>query len=407
MADATEPVLLRRDADGICFLALNRPAARNALNAELFLALDREIAALAAEPDTTGVVVLSGSGSCFSAGNDIGSLGHASKLPSPHFQAEVLERIEALPQVVVAAVHGYCMTGALELVLACDLIVAADTARFRDTHGQLGLLPHWGMTQRLPRMVGLQQARRMMYSGQPVTGEQAVGKGDVKPDPGARGVVPPGFDRAQTLFQVGPARAEHDELRALVQDPVGRLQDQVHAFLVVEAADKRDERRVGLFGQPQLALQRGLVGRFAGFPAGRVVRDVAGVGGGDEVRVGGRVPLADVDAVRHAGERPPPPPQHGVQPPPPFLRLHLPRVPVGHGDDAGGGLDAGFKHVRVEAADGVVERERGGAVAVDAVQSDGVGRGAALKRRREGGWRVGGGARERSDCARPLSALSS
>lgn len=177
MADATEPVLLRRDADGICFLALNRPAARNALNAELFLALDREIAALAAEPDTTGVVVLSGSGSCFSAGNDIGSLGHASKLPSPHFQAEVLERIEALPQVVVAAVHGYCMTGALELVLACDLIVAADTARFRDTHGQLGLLPHWGMTQRLPRMVGLQQARRMMYSGQPVTGEQAVGMG--------------------------------------------------------------------------------------------------------------------------------------------------------------------------------------------------------------------------------------
>jgi hypothetical protein len=61
----------------------------------------------------------------------------------------------------------------------------------------------------------------------------------------------------------------------------------------------------------------------------------------------------------------------------------------------------------VEAADGVVERERGGAVAVDAVQSDGVGRGAALKRRREGGWRVGGGARARSDRARPLSALSS
>lgn len=169
-----ESVLLRRDAGSVCFLTLNRPAARNSLSAELFLALDAAIAALATQAERIGVVVLSGAGSCFSAGNDVSSLGKATVLPSVHFQAEVLERLEALPQIVIAAVHGHCMTGALELVLACDLVVAADTAGFRDTHGQLGLLPHWGMTQRLPRAIGMQRARWMMYSGEAIGGAQAV-----------------------------------------------------------------------------------------------------------------------------------------------------------------------------------------------------------------------------------------
>ncbi|MEC7612315.1 MAG: enoyl-CoA hydratase/isomerase family protein, partial [Pseudomonadota bacterium] len=92
-------------------------------------------------------------------------------------QAETLDAIERLPQPVIAAVQGHCYTGALELAIACDLLVAADTAKFSDTHGKWGMSPTWGMSQRLPRRVGLLAAKEMMFSGRVVGGEEAVAMG--------------------------------------------------------------------------------------------------------------------------------------------------------------------------------------------------------------------------------------
>ena len=96
------------------------------------------------------------------------------RAPSAHFQAETLEKIEALPQPVIAAVQGHCYTGSLELALACDLLVAAEGAKFADTHGKWGMSPTWGMSQRLPRRVGLVMARELMFSGRVVDGAEAV-----------------------------------------------------------------------------------------------------------------------------------------------------------------------------------------------------------------------------------------
>ena len=158
-------------------LTLNRPETLNALSPNLFNELRAHIDAIAAATDTVGCVILRGEGRSFSAGNDLKAIQAGEKPPSPHFQAETLDAIERLPQPVIAAVQGHCYTGALELAIACDLLVAADTAKFSDTHGKWGMSPTWGMSQRLPRRVGLLAAKEMMFSGRVIGGEEAVAMG--------------------------------------------------------------------------------------------------------------------------------------------------------------------------------------------------------------------------------------
>ena len=167
-------LVVREDRDGVAWLTLNRPEQLNALSPNLFIELRDHIDAIASEAEAIGCVVLTGAGRSFSAGNDIKAIQSGERAPSPHHQAETLDAIEALPQPVIAAVRGHCYTGALELALACDLLVAAESARFADTHGRWSMTPTWGMSQRLPRRIGTLRAKQMMYTGTPVTGSEAV-----------------------------------------------------------------------------------------------------------------------------------------------------------------------------------------------------------------------------------------
>jgi enoyl-CoA hydratase/carnithine racemase len=167
----------RRDDDGIAILSLNRPEALNALSPSLFVELRAHVDSIAADTEHVGCVILRGEGRSFSAGNDLRAIQSGEKAPTPHFQAETLEAIERLPQPVIAAVQGHCYTGSLELALACDLLVAGESAKFSDTHGKWGLSPTWGMSQRLPRRVGLLAAKEMMFSGRVVDGNEAAALG--------------------------------------------------------------------------------------------------------------------------------------------------------------------------------------------------------------------------------------
>ncbi|MGO9931086.1 MAG: enoyl-CoA hydratase/isomerase family protein [Steroidobacteraceae bacterium] len=163
--------LTRNETDGVCTLMLNRPEKLNALDTAAFQELDAQIAALERETDRIGCVVLRGAGRGFCAGADLEAMGKAPVPPT--FKPAVIERLASLPQPVVAAVHGVCYTGGLELALACDFILADGTARFADTHGKWGLVGAWGMTQRLPRRIGVQAAKRMMMTAKPVAGAEA------------------------------------------------------------------------------------------------------------------------------------------------------------------------------------------------------------------------------------------
>jgi enoyl-CoA hydratase len=167
----------RTDSQGVAVLCLNRPEVLNALSPKLFEELRAHVDRLAAEIDTVGCVVLRGAGRSFSAGNDLRAIQAGERARSAHFQAETLDALERLPQPVIAAVQGHCYTGALELALACDLLIAAESARFADTHGKFGMTPTWGMSQRLPRRIGPLRAKELMFSGRPVTGTEAVALG--------------------------------------------------------------------------------------------------------------------------------------------------------------------------------------------------------------------------------------
>jgi enoyl-CoA hydratase/carnithine racemase len=168
-------LVLRSDSGGVATLTLNRPDKLNALNVELFAALDAHVRAIQKTP--VAIVVLRGAGKCFSAGHDLGDIAAGEKLPEPHFQANVIERLADLPLPVITAVHGHCYTGALELALAGDIVFASANAKFGDTHAKWALTPVWGLSQRLPRRVGTYKAREMMFTCRTYSGTEAAAMG--------------------------------------------------------------------------------------------------------------------------------------------------------------------------------------------------------------------------------------
>ena len=164
--------MTRTDTDGLATLVLNRAEKLNALNTEVFLALQAHVGAIARD-DGVGCVVLRGAGRAFSAGHDLTAIETGESAGDHNLQASVIEQLANLPQPVISAVHGACFTGALELALAADIILASTSARFGDTHGKWGLTPIWGMSQRLPRRVGLVKAREMMLTCTTIDGRGA------------------------------------------------------------------------------------------------------------------------------------------------------------------------------------------------------------------------------------------
>jgi enoyl-CoA hydratase len=167
--------LVRRENNGgVATLWLNRPEKLNALSKEVFEALNVHVEALARETKGIGLVVLRGAGEHFSAGYDMSEvLDHVKAHAKPHFHSEVIQKIANLPQPVISAVQGHCSTGALELALAADLIVASESARFSDVYARWGLTPVWGLSMRLPHRIGTAKAAEMMFSCRSYTGTQA------------------------------------------------------------------------------------------------------------------------------------------------------------------------------------------------------------------------------------------
>ena len=169
-------LVLRSDADGVATLSLNRPEKRNAINRELFRQLRQHILTLQDDAGI-GLVVLRGEGDHFCAGHDLTEKPHADALGWLRRELQTLELLTRLRQPVIAAVRGTCFTGGLEMALSADFIVCDDSARFADTHGKWGLVPGWGMSQRLPRRVGQAKALEMMLTCRPYNAAEAVAMG--------------------------------------------------------------------------------------------------------------------------------------------------------------------------------------------------------------------------------------
>jgi enoyl-CoA hydratase len=163
-------------ADGVLWLTLDRPQARNALTIAMRRGLITALRAADADPGTR-VVVLTGTDPAFSAGIDLKeSLGNGSGSPRGA-RTNPAEVLRAVRTPVVGVINGLCYTGALELALSCDFLIASENARFADTHAAVGLLAGWGMSALLPRAVGVRLARQMMLTGEPIDAEQALRAG--------------------------------------------------------------------------------------------------------------------------------------------------------------------------------------------------------------------------------------
>ena len=167
-------LVLREDRNGIAFLTLNRPDKLNALSGAMFEALDEHLKAIARQSSKIGLVILRGANGHFSSGYDMAEIARAVRAHAkPHYESEVIEFLANMPQPTIAVVEGQCCTGSLELALACDLIVAAESARFSEVYSRWGLTPIWGLSLRLPRRVGSTRAREIMFTCRVYDGKRA------------------------------------------------------------------------------------------------------------------------------------------------------------------------------------------------------------------------------------------
>ncbi len=166
--------VLREIKDGLMTLTINRADKLNALSFECFKEFAAATDYARAHTGEIGCVVLKGAGRSFCAGNDLSGLGSVfNEGDNSRFRSDTVEKLAGLPQPVIAAVQGHCLTGGLEIALAADIVICSENAKFGDTHGKWDLVPVWGLSQRLPRRVGRAKALEMSFSGRFYSGRQA------------------------------------------------------------------------------------------------------------------------------------------------------------------------------------------------------------------------------------------
>jgi len=161
---------------GIALLTVSRPEKMNALNAETVLELQDAVSRAGRDAEVRGLIVTGAGDKAFVAGADINQLALLTPIEAQAYAERgqrVLRDLEMLPKPTLAAVNGYALGGGLELAMACAVRVASENARLGQPEVKLGILPGYGGTQRLPRLVGRGRALEMLLSGEPVTAAEA------------------------------------------------------------------------------------------------------------------------------------------------------------------------------------------------------------------------------------------
>jgi enoyl-CoA hydratase len=174
----SEEVVLLEVADGIATVTLNRPQAMNALNRALRRRLYEVMRAVDAD-DAVRAVILTGAGErAFTAGLDLKELGsEAGALGSANATDPAdnpVKAIEVCTKPVIGAINGVAITGGFEVALACDVLIASTAARFADTHARVGIVPGWGLSQKLSRMIGIGRAKQLAFTGNFLDAETAI-----------------------------------------------------------------------------------------------------------------------------------------------------------------------------------------------------------------------------------------
>ncbi len=166
-------IQVERAPAGWATIALHRPEKLNTLSIQLRKELDHAVRNLEEDPDIH-VLILTGTGKAFTAGMDLDEWNATDEPAASAYTYDAVASLQRFSGPVIAAVNGFAVTGGLEIILACDLIIAARDARFADTHVRVGLLPGWGGSARMVQCVGLHRAKELALTGRFFSAQEAL-----------------------------------------------------------------------------------------------------------------------------------------------------------------------------------------------------------------------------------------
>lgn len=206
---------IRAELDGaIAILTMNRPKALNALNDQTLEELDRIFTCLEGEESILGVII-TGEGKGFVAGADISQMQSYKSEEGRNYanRAQALfNKIEALEKPVIAAVNGYALGGGCELSMSCDIRIASEKAVFGQPEANLGVIPCFGGTQRLPRLVGTGIAKELIYTGRQVKAEEAKSIGLVNKVVPAESLLDEAKAMLRTILEKAPMAIRYSKV---------------------------------------------------------------------------------------------------------------------------------------------------------------------------------------------------
>ena len=220
--------------DGIARITISRPEKLNALDRQTVQEIDRVVASAGQDP-SVGVLIITGAGEkAFVAGADIGELASQTPVEGTAYARAgqaVLDRLERLGKPSIAAINGYALGGGLELAMACTFRVAAESAKLGQPEVALGIIPGYGGTQRLARLVGAGRALEMILTGEPIDAREALRVGLLNRVVPAAELLPAAEALARTILTRGPVA-----LRYALQAVHEGLQTTLNEGLSMEAA---------------------------------------------------------------------------------------------------------------------------------------------------------------------------
>ncbi len=232
-------VLTETDA-GVTVVTLNRPEALNALSAGLRAAIVSVFDTIRDDP-ATQVVILTGAGRAFTAGLDLKELGGERKPDVAAVSDTDLARaILECGRPIIGAINGYAITGGFEIALMCDFLIASPAARFADTHARVGVVPGWGLSQKLPRLIGINRAKELSLTGNFLSAADACAWGLVNRVVPADALLPTCKALARDIISTDP----------VTRSEIRRIMDQGwHATLGEGLSIEHDANRAHARGQ--------------------------------------------------------------------------------------------------------------------------------------------------------------
>jgi len=207
MADVSTAIQLDREADGIAIITVNRPDKLNALNAETVRELDAALRSARADDAIRALIVTGAGAKAFVAGADIAELARMGPLEGVRISRagqDTFRMLELMPKPVIGAINGFALGGGLELALACHIRLASSRAKFGLPEVRLGIIPGYGGTIRLPRLVGRGRALELMLTGDMIDAAEAYRIGLVNRIAEPDALLDMARDMARTMIANGP-----------------------------------------------------------------------------------------------------------------------------------------------------------------------------------------------------------